>query len=111
MCAKARAGLAARRKRGELGPHTFYTGTPRLLGRVRETAVKGGVEPLVVWIMSAVISGVSPLLAGYLAVAGCGLLVSVQLTLAAERRRVLDMHDAYMEQRRTAEEWRSMHGE
>jgi hypothetical protein len=111
MCAAAREGIVARRKRGELGPHSFYTGTPRLMGRLAEKTVKGGVEPVVVWVASALLSDLSPLLAGYLAVAGCGLLMSVQLTLAAERKRVLDMHDAYMEQRRTAEDWRAMHRE
>jgi hypothetical protein len=104
-----RSGVLARRKRGELGPHSFYTGAPRLLYREKETVVKGIAEPVIVWLTSAVLSEVSPLLSSYLAVAGVGLLVSVQLTLAAERKRVIDMHDAYMEQRRTAEEWRRMH--
>jgi len=109
MCGAARAGVVARRKRGQLGPHSFYTGTPRVLGRSSEAFVKGGLEPIAVWLTSAVLAEFSPLLASYLAVAGCGLVVSVQLTLAAERRRVLDMHDAYMEQRRTVEAWRAMH--
>lgn len=108
MCAAARAGTVKRRARGELGPHTFYTGTPRLMGRLGEKAVKGVVEPMVVWITAAILSEFCPMLAGYLAVAGFGLLVSVQLTLASERKRMLDMHDAYMEQRRTAEDWRAM---
>jgi hypothetical protein len=111
MCGAARGGVLARRKRGELGPHSFYTGTPRLLGRQKESVVKGVAEPVMVWIVSALLSEASPLLASYLAIAGGGLLISVQLTLAAERKRVLDMHDAYMEQRRTAEEWRAMHRE
>lgn len=109
MCAAARGGALARRKRGDLGPHSFYTGTPRLMGRSGEKFVKGCVEPMAVWVTSAVVSDSSPLLAGYLAAAGLGLLVSVQLTVAAERKRLLDMHDAYMEQRRTAEDWRAMH--
>lgn len=32
-----------------------------------------------------------------------------KLTLAGERKRVLDMHDAYMKQRRIAEGRRAMH--
>jgi uncharacterized membrane protein YoaK (UPF0700 family) len=107
----ARAGSIARRTRGEPSPHSFYTGTPRLMGRLSEKAVKGGVEPVVVWLAGAVLSEFSPLLAGYLAIAGLGLLVSVNLTIAAERKRVLDMHDAFEEQRRTAEDWRAMHRE
>lgn len=111
MCAAVRSAALARRKRGELGPHSFYTGTPRLAARSRENAVKGGLEPVLVWIAAAFASEFSPLLGGYLATAGLGLLISVHLTLAAERKRMLDMHDAYMEQRRTAEEWRAMHRE
>jgi hypothetical protein len=111
LCAAARSAVLARRKRGEMGSHSFYTGTPRLLGRSRETVVKGMVEPILVWTVSAVVSDAAPLLAGYLAVAGAGLFVSVQLTVAAERKRLIDMHDAYTEQRRAAEEWRSMHRE
>jgi hypothetical protein len=109
MCAATRAATVKRRTRGELGPHSFYTGTPRLLGRSGEKTVKGVVEPVVVFVTAALVSGFSPLLGGYLATAGIGLLVSANLTLAVERKRMLDMHDAYMEQRRTAEEWRSMH--
>lgn len=110
-CASIRAGIVKRKLRGELGPHSFYTGTPVLLGRLGETAVKRIVEPVVVWIASAVLAELDPLLAGYLAVAGFGLLLSVSLTAAAERKRMLDMHDAYVEQRRAAEDWRSMHRE
>jgi hypothetical protein len=109
MCGAARAGIVARWKRGVLGPHSFYTGRPRLMGRLSEKTVKGVVEPIVVWLTSAVIAEDWPLLASYLAVAGCGLLVSVQLTFAADRKRMLDLHDAYMEQRRNAEDWRAMH--
>jgi hypothetical protein len=110
MCGAASSSAKARRRRGELGPHSMYTGTPILMGkRQRETTVKGAIEPVVVWVAAAVTSAFSPLLAGYLALAGFGLLVSVNITLAAERKRMLDMHDAYMEQRRAAEEWRSMH--
>ena len=110
-CTAIRGGIVRRRKRGELGPHTFYTGTPLLLGKQKETAVKGVVEPVVVWIASAVAGEFSSLLSSYLALAGIGLLLSVSLTIAAERKRMLDMHDAYMEQRRAADDWRSMHRE
>ncbi|MFN0007199.1 MAG: hypothetical protein ACKVXR_04760 [Planctomycetota bacterium] len=111
-CASIRAGIVKRKIRGEIAPHSFYTGTPVLLGRGRgETAVKRFVEPVVVWIASAALAEFDPLLAGYLAAAGLGLLLSVSLTAAAERKRMLDMHDAYVEQRRAAEDWRSMYRE
>lgn len=110
-CAAINASNAKRRKRADLGPHSFYTGTPVLLGGRAEIAVKRIAEPAVVWIASAVSAEVNPLLSGYLVAAGIALFMSVNLTAAAERKRVLDMHDAYTEQRRTAEEWRSMHRE
>jgi hypothetical protein len=108
MWAAARSAAVKRRAKGELGEHSYYTGRPRLMGKSRETTVKGVIEPLVVWITGAFCLEFSPLLGGYLIVAGVGLLISVQTTLATERRRLLDMHDAYMEQRRVAEEWRRM---
>jgi hypothetical protein len=110
-CAAIRGGIVRRQRRGELGPHSFYTGTPLPLGRLKETTVKRFFEPVVVWIASAIAGEFSPMLSSYLAIAGVGLLLSVNLTVAAERKRVLDMHDAYMEQRRAAEDWRSMHRE
>jgi len=105
----ASAGIAARRKRGELGPHTFYTGTPCIGGRhISETTMKGAIEPMLAILGGAFLFELDSVLGAYLVIAGLGLLVSVQLTLASERKRVLDMHDAYEEQRRTAEVWRSM---
>jgi hypothetical protein len=110
-CAAIGAGITKRKRRGYLGPHSFCTGTPVLRGGRQEVTVKRVVEPVVVWIASAVTAEISPLLSGYLAAAGLALLMSVQLTVAAERKPMLDTHDAYMEQRRAAEEWRSTHRE
>ena len=109
LCGVARTAIFARRRRGELGPHSYYTGSPRAFGRLSERTVKGVIEPAMAWGASMLLTEASPLLAGYLGVAGFALLIKVQLSLAAERRQVIDMHDAYMEQRRTAEEWRAMH--
>ena len=111
MCVGVRVGVVARRARGELGEHSYYSGRPylmRSLGRMRESTVKGAVEPVLMWLTGILCQPFSALLGTYLMIAGVGLLVSVQVTLAAERRRLLDMHDAYMEQRRIAEEWRRM---
>jgi hypothetical protein len=110
-CAMVSAGSVKRRQRGELGHHSFYTGTPVLLGGTGEATVKRVFEPLLVGTVGAVVSEVDPLLGGYLVFASAGLIMSVNLSVAAERKRLLDMHDAYMEQRRAAEEWRSMHRE
>lgn len=114
MLLRIRAAVIRRRARGELGEHSFYSGQPtldRFTGRIAETTVKGVLEPMLVCALGALVGEFDAPLGSYLVVAGVGLLVSVQLTLAAERRRVLEMHDAYMEQRRIAEQWRRMRGE
>lgn len=109
--AAARVGIVARVKRGEPGPHSMYTGTPRIHGRMSETTVKRANEPIFVIVVGAVVHELSAPLGSYLMLAGVALLVSANLTAAGERRRVLDMHDAFEEQRALAERWRSMRGE
>ncbi len=107
----AGAGVARRRRRGEIGPHTRYTGRPRIIGKLNETTVKGVIEPVVVFITGAFLHELSPLVGSYLMLASIGLWMSVQSTRIVERRRVLDLHDAFEEQRRVAEEWRATHDE
>jgi hypothetical protein len=109
--AAARAGIAVRAKRGELGPHSMYTGTPRILGRMSESTVKRANEPIFVIIVGAFVHELNAPLGSYLMLAGVALLVSANLTAAGERKRVLDMHDAFEEQRNLADRWRWMRGE
>lgn len=109
VCIRARIQL--RRKRGGPQPHTLYTGTPwlmRFTGRLSESTVKTFVEPMVVFFSGVFMMPLSEPLGGYLLLASLGLLVTTNLTLGYERKRALDMHDAYMDQRGSAERFREM---
>jgi hypothetical protein len=109
MCFCARAAILRRGQRGDLTEHSRYTGRPwlmRIAGRTSEAKVKGMLEPLLVWLAAVLTMPLSEALGNYLLLAGFGLLVSVQMTLASERQRVLDMHDAYVDQRNIVEQWR-----
>lgn len=111
MCAAARVASAVQRLRGRTHEHSYYTGRPRimrLVGRMSETTVKGVVEPALVFLGSVVTSHYSEPLGGYLMLAAAGLFISVQMALAADRRRALDMNDALIDQRRIVEQWRTM---
>jgi hypothetical protein len=111
MCGVVRMASVARRRRGELGEHSYYAGTPRLMrivGRMREATVKGVVEPALVLSVGAAVGKFNAPFGGYLMIAAGALFFSAQAMQTAERRRVLDLHDAYMEQRRIAEQWRSV---
>lgn len=109
-----RARIGLRRRRNEPPPHSYYTGTPRLMrlvGRTPETKVKGGLEPLIVCMIGVLMLGVSPPLGGYLMMASAGLAISVGVAVEHERRRTLDLHDSFLEQRGIAERFREMRGE
>jgi hypothetical protein len=111
MCACVRAGIVRRRVRGGPQEHSFYTGRPRIMrvtGRMAESHVKAVVEPILVWIVGGFVTAVSEPLGCFLLFAGCGLLVSVNLSLRYDRLRALDMNDALVDQRRIAEQWREM---
>jgi hypothetical protein len=113
-CVVIRARLQLRRKRGLPQPHTRYNGTPELLRRFKrldEVKVKQTVEPFMTFAIGAVILNFSPPLGGYLMIASAGMLISNGLAAEYERRRVSDMHDAYLEQRGVAERFRDMRGE
>lgn len=114
MCICVRARVHLRRKRGGSQPHTLYTGTPRLMRvfrRMPEEKVKGIVEPLLTFLVGALALGLSQTLGCYLILASLGLLVSTNLTLGYERKRALDMHDAFIEQRGASERFRDLRGE
>lgn len=108
LCAVARAGAVMRARRGGVREHSFYTGRPWLMprrGRIGETSIKGALEPALVFIAGKLAMSANAPLGGYLMLAAFGLFVSVQTTLIAERRRVLDLHDASIDQRRIMEQW------
>ena len=109
--AVARGQSNANRRRAGVVPHSYYSGRPllmRLNGHLKEGQVKGVLEPIVVWVAGGVIVGSHPALGFYLILAGTAVMLTSQVANAAERKRVLDMHDAYMQQRQTVEEWRDV---
>lgn len=113
-CMLVRVRVFLRRRRGGPQPHTRYSGTPELLQRFKrldEGKVKQTVEPFLTFIVGAIMLNFSPPLGGYLMIASAGLLISNGLAAEYERRRVSDMHDAYLEQRGVAERFRDMRGE
>jgi hypothetical protein len=114
MCVCVKARIQKRRKAGGPQPHSYYAGYPLLLrssGARHETRVKAVLEPLIVWIAGAALMTVSVPLGSYLLVAGVGLAISVNSSLALERKRALDLHDAFMEQRGIAERFREFRGD
>lgn len=111
MCAIVRVCVVTRR-RGSEPQHTHYTGRPRIMritGRLSELTVKRGVEPMLLFLSGVFTLPASEPLGSYLMLAAFGLFVSVNLSLAFERTRALDMRDAYLEQRGVAERFREMH--
>lgn len=110
LWALARGQSAARRARGDLGVHSYYTGWPhlmRVLGRWGEVRIKRTLEPGLVMLAGMVVMGLNEPLGAYFLLAGIGLGVSVGASLQRERMRALDMQDALMEQRRITDLWRS----
>lgn len=113
-CMLVRVRTFLRRRRGGPQPHTRYSGTPELVHRFKrldEVKVKQTVEPFMTFAIGGVVLNFSPPLGGYLMIASAGLLISNGLAAEYERRRVSDMHDAYLEQRGVAERFRDMRGE
>lgn len=111
MCFLVRLGGLARRSRDGQEFHSRYTGYPRLMRlmpRADERKVKGALEPLLVFFAGIFASPTSEPLGGYLILASVGLAVSVQFSVGYERQRVIDMNDAYLEQRYIAERFREM---
>ncbi|MBX3396697.1 MAG: hypothetical protein KF841_15175 [Phycisphaerae bacterium] len=111
MCVAVRLRTNRRITRDCPQPHSRYNGTPRLMritGITSEVTVKRVVEPIVMWLTGAFMLSVSPPLGGYLMVTAGSLFITNSLTDGYERRRAVDMHDAYLEQRNVAERFRDM---
>jgi hypothetical protein len=114
MCICVKARIQKRRRLGRPQPHSYYSGYPLLLqrsGARHEQRVKALLEPVVVWLTGALVMPLSVPLGGYLLVAGVGLAISVHSSLVQERKRALDLHDAFMEQRGIAERFREFRGD
>lgn len=113
-CAIARIGVTARVNAGGPQTHTFYTGTPRIMrwaGQMSEETVKRIVEPMLVFVIGALMLQASLPLGTFLTLASFGLFASVNLAAGFDRTRALDMHDAYIDQCNAVERFRQVHGQ
>ena len=109
-----RAATLSRRMRGGVTEHSYYSGRPllmRLVKRADERSTKLAAEPILVGITGIAVQDMNPALGTYLVFAAVGLLVSVGTSIAIERRRALDLHDAHVEQRHVVEQFRKMRGD
>lgn len=113
-CGIARFAVMARVKSGGAQIHTYYTGAPRIMrwvGSMSEETVKRIVEPMLVFLIGALVLQANVPLGTYLMLAAGGLFASVNLAAGFDRTRALDMHDAYLDQCNAAERFREMHGQ
>jgi len=114
MCLVARIGGALERRRGGPREHSHYSGYPRVMrftGRMNERTVKLMIEPMLVLIIGIFTLPASEPLGSYLLLAGFGLSLTVNLNAGYEHRRVLDMHDAAIDQKDIVDQFRDMRGE
>lgn len=113
MCFIARVGQLQQRRRGGPQVHTRYTGYPRICSvfrRLSERTAKMFVEPMLVFLAGVFIMPSSEPLGGYLMLASLGLLISVHMSVGYDRVRALDMHDAALDQRGIASQFRDLRG-
>lgn len=114
MCAVVRSKAMRRHARGEPEEHSYYNGRPGLMAifrRSSELSVKSVLEPVLTGLTGMFLMEWNRPLGVYLAVAAIGMIVSMKACERVERARALDMNDAFLEQRRTAESWRRMRGD
>lgn len=112
-CLAARGAVHARIRAGAPPVHSYYSGRPslrRLTEWMGERRVKASVEPALTTLAGFVAYSVSPPLGAYWLIASLCMLAKVQNELLAERRRLLDVRDAQLEQQRIAEDWRRTRG-
>jgi hypothetical protein len=107
----ARVRTKARVRRGGPQPHTLFNGTSSLQKvwrRSSEQRIKTVIEPLYMCSIALCVAIVSVPLAAYLALAGVCAAASSGMSGALQHRRTMDLHDAFVEQRDTAESFRRM---
>jgi hypothetical protein len=113
MCARARVGILARRKRGEFG-HSMYSGVPRLMRLVpgwRESAVKRFAEPLLVLGAGCLACAIDEPLGLYLILGSFFVFATATVGTGWDRNRILDLNDAVIEQQWRAEQFRAVRGD
>ncbi|MCL4718964.1 MAG: hypothetical protein KJ057_10890 [Phycisphaerae bacterium] len=107
----ARMRTKARIRRGGPQPHSLYNGTPTLAKvwkRSSEHRIKTVIEPVYMACFALCLATISVPLAAYLALAGMCAAASSGMSGALQHRRSMDLHDAFLEQRDTAEAFRRM---
>lgn len=107
----ARIRTRARVRRGGPQPHTLFNGTPvlqKVWRRSPENRIKTVIEPLYMGCIALCMALVSVPLAAYLALAGLCAAASSGMSGALQHRRTMDLHDAFLEQRDSAETFRRM---
>lgn len=112
-CMRVRLAVARRCARGGPQPHSVFTGTPilkRFIRGVNETTIKCFAEPMLTFLGGCFLMPVSEALGGYVMLAGLGLFISNNLAVGHDRRRAMDMNDAYLDQKSTFEQFRNMRG-
>ncbi|QOJ14164.1 MAG: hypothetical protein HRU75_05745 [Planctomycetia bacterium] len=107
----ARLRTKWRVRRGGPQPHTLYNGAPTLQKvwrRSPEQRIKTVIEPLYLVFMALCVAIMSVPLATYMALAGICAAASSGMSGALQHRRTMDLHDAFVEQRGSAEAFRRM---
>jgi hypothetical protein len=91
--------------------HTRYNGWPRLASvfkRMSEQKIKAGLEPVVVFLVGALLMQVSQPLGSYLMVAAFSLGFNHSVIEGVERAKAMELNDALIEQQAMAERFRQM---
>lgn len=109
-CIGAKSDARRRARRGD-HEHSFYGGDS-LLGRVwpfrrcREATLKGTVEPLVIASAGCAVMSANAPLGSYLLWSAVAMRMTQKLAEGYQRARMLDLRDAYLEQRQVANRFR-----
>jgi hypothetical protein len=108
-----RADARKRLKRGDAQEHSYYTGKSLacLLPCVSEFFAKRAIEPILAMTAGMLIESVNAPLGKYLFIAGVGLALTTQFNVHYEQSKAIDMNDAMIDQRHTAERFRRMRGD
>lgn len=114
MCAAARARMLRSRAAGGPQEHSGYNGQPWLMRfwpQLSEERLKTTIEPALLLLIGLLVMPLNAPLGSYVMLGAVGMIVSVQMYLADQRARVLDMHDAHVEQQNVVEGFRHARGE
>ncbi len=114
MCLAQRIDMASRRRKGETPVHSRYNGRPvfmKWFGQMSEIKVKAVMEPVILFIVGALVQSDNRPLGRYLMIGAVCLFVQTQMGITWMRMRASDMYDSMIEQQQIAEQLRGMRGE